>query len=187
MQRRQTRTTTFAPAASSASTTAMFSETTSPRGWYRQPLDHAASWRGGWPRFPPPFTCPHEVSLLSGDDAEPSARMVPPAARPRRVLERRLAPLPTAFHLPSTSVSSPRHGEPSRGDWRAAFVAALAAEIDALIGPRRCAGLRGPRAGPPPPALGLARGELRGRYRPFATEGTPRRPPPEDLQRCWGR
>ena len=37
-------------------------------------------------------------------DDEP-ARMVPPAARPRRVLERRLAPLPTAFHLPARGLS----------------------------------------------------------------------------------
>ena len=42
--------------------------------------------------------------------------------------------------LADRSPSSPRHGEPSRqGDWRAAFVAALAAEIDALIRPRRSA------------------------------------------------
>ena len=85
--------------------------------------------------------------------------------------------------------------------WRAAFVAAVAAEVDALIGPgeNRRAGLRGPRARPPSPSprhrcAGDGGALQRGRFRPFEfgdsvrlrPDGALRRPPPEDLHHAVG-
>ena len=89
--------------------------------------------------------------------------------------------------------SSARHGKLSRqGDWRAAFVAELAAEIDALSGPRRSAAqdFEAIEQALRRRALGLVAqgvdGVLRrGRFRPFGFDDGVR-PPPEDLHHAVG-